>query len=60
MAHTHEFDCKICGTHLDSRDDLDRHNRASHPDSMRAGEPMRGMERPRQSSPPNEGGQRRS
>lgn len=31
MAHTHEFDCKVCGAHLDSRQELDRHNREKHP-----------------------------
>jgi hypothetical protein len=28
--HTHEFDCRHCGAHLDSRDELDRHNRDNH------------------------------
>jgi hypothetical protein len=31
MAHNHEFDCKVCGAHLDSRQDLDDHNRENHP-----------------------------
>lgn len=30
MAHTHEYDCKACGAHLDSREELDRHNRQYH------------------------------
>jgi len=30
MTHTHEFDCKLCGAHLDSRQDLDKHNREKH------------------------------
>lgn len=30
MAHTHEFDCKVCGAHLDSRQELDKHNRDNH------------------------------
>jgi hypothetical protein len=30
MAHNHEFDCKQCGAHLDSREALDRHNREEH------------------------------
>jgi len=30
MAHTHEFDCRICGAHLDSREELDRHNSKEH------------------------------
>jgi hypothetical protein len=55
MAHTHEFDCKLCSAHLDSRDELDRHNRLNHRESMEAGGTARGMERPRQSSPPSRG-----
>ena len=30
MAHTHEFDCKQCGAHLDSRQELDQHVRDKH------------------------------
>lgn len=30
MAHTHEFDCIICGAHLDSEDELARHNEERH------------------------------
>ena len=30
MAHTHEFDCKICGDHLDSQRELDQHNLDQH------------------------------
>jgi hypothetical protein len=30
MAHTHEFDCIICGAHLDSEDELTRHDREKH------------------------------
>lgn len=30
MAHTHEFDCKLCGAHLDSKQELDRHNQEHH------------------------------
>lgn len=30
MAHTHEFDCKVCGAHLDSRQELDKHNKDNH------------------------------
>lgn len=28
--HTHEFDCRICGEHLHSQQELDRHNRDEH------------------------------
>ncbi len=30
MAHTHEFDCPICGAHLDSRKELGEHARKEH------------------------------
>ena len=28
--HTHELDCRQCGAHFDSREELDRHNRDTH------------------------------
>ncbi len=37
MAHTHEFDCKVCGAHLDSRQDLDQHTRKNHPGQQATG-----------------------
>jgi hypothetical protein len=30
MAHTHEFDCPVCGAHLDSRKELQDHTRDQH------------------------------
>jgi hypothetical protein len=36
VTHTHEYDCKLCGSHLDSRQELDRHLRENHPDGMGA------------------------
>jgi hypothetical protein len=30
MEHTHEFDCVICGAHLDSEKALQEHDRANH------------------------------
>lgn len=30
MAHTHEFDCRVCGAHLDSQKQLDEHNQKEH------------------------------
>jgi hypothetical protein len=30
MAHTHEYDCIVCGAHFDSMQELDRHNRREH------------------------------
>jgi hypothetical protein len=35
MAHTHEFDCRICGAHLDSQQELEQHNQTNHPDRAR-------------------------
>ena len=26
MAHTHEYDCIVCGAHFDNSKDLSRHN----------------------------------
>jgi len=28
--HTHEYDCRICGAHLDSQNDLNQHMRERH------------------------------
>ncbi len=41
MAHTHEFDCIVCGAHFDSSKDLSRHNEREHLRSAT------GTERPR-------------
>jgi hypothetical protein len=30
VAHTHEYDCIVCGAHFDSSDDLAKHNEAQH------------------------------
>jgi len=30
MAHSHEYDCRICGAHLDSQKELDQHNKDKH------------------------------
>lgn len=38
MAHTHEFDCKVCGAHLDSRQELDKHTREKHQDKAQSGQ----------------------
>ena len=51
MAHTHEFDCVVCGAHFDSEQDLHRHDRENHApkqsiDIHAPAEPM-GTERPR-------------
>lgn len=41
MAHTHEYDCIVCGAHFDSSKDLQRHNQEEH---LRK---ATGMEKPR-------------
>jgi hypothetical protein len=47
MAHTHEFDCKVCGAHLDSRTELDQHNLKRHPEMRAAsGQPYRAPDAP--------------
>ena len=38
MEHTHEFDCKVCGKHLDSRQELDKHNRENHASNAQSGQ----------------------
>jgi hypothetical protein len=30
MAHTHEFDCVVCGAHFDSEKELQHHNEENH------------------------------
>lgn len=30
MAHTHEYDCIVCGAHFDSMEELARHDSAVH------------------------------
>jgi hypothetical protein len=30
MAHTHEFDCIVCGAHFDDTKSLARHNEEAH------------------------------
>ena len=30
MAHDHSFDCRQCGAHLDSQQELNEHNRNEH------------------------------
>ena len=39
MAHTHEFDSKVCGAHLDSRQELDQHTREKHQDKSQSARP---------------------
>ena len=42
MAHTHEYDCIVCGAHFDDSRSLARHNAEQHLKTAT------GMERPRQ------------
>lgn len=53
MTHTHEFDCKICGAHLASRQELDQHNDQhlqESPQDMQASGRSASQGRPRASS----------
>jgi hypothetical protein len=52
MAHTHEFDCKLCGAHLDSRQDLDRHNHDKHPSNEQSAESKSGAKSSYSLNPP--------
>ena len=56
MAHTHEFDCKVCGAHLDSRQDLDQHNREKHSASAQGGQSNAGSSQ----RPPSDQARRQS
>lgn len=52
MAHTHEFDCVVCGAHFDDEKALQAHNQDKHApqvaiDPRAPAEPM-GTERPRE------------
>ena len=45
MPDTHEFDCRICGAHLESQQALDEHKRQKHTvqaskDEWRASRPV--------------------
>jgi hypothetical protein len=50
VEHTHEYDCIVCGLHLDSQKELDKHNNECHisqqAGSVRNAEPI-GNERSR-------------
>lgn len=48
MAHTHEYDCIVCGAHFDSSEEVAKHNEEVHLKNAT------GMERPRQRSPEND------
>src|SRR5262245_18476137 len=52
MAHTHEFDCKLCGAHLDSRQELDKHTKDKHPNESRSAQS--GMDSSSRSSSSND------
>jgi hypothetical protein len=45
MAHTHEYDCIVCGAHFDNSKDVARHNEEAHMKDAT------GMERPRTDHP---------
>ena len=45
MAHTHEYDCIVCGAHFDSSKDVAAHNEEVHMKTAT------GMERPRTDRP---------
>ena len=48
MAHDHSYDCRQCGAHLDSQEELNRHIRENH--SAQAGQSP-GSSQPSSSNP---------
>jgi len=50
MAHTHEFDCRLCGEHLDSSKELDDHFRERHPGESKPSSTKQEMRSGRDSS----------
>ena len=36
MHHDHRYDCPVCGSHLESKDELNRHCERAHPDTARS------------------------
>ena len=38
MAHDHTFDCRVCGAHLDSQQELNKHNRECHTAQAQSGD----------------------
>jgi hypothetical protein len=42
MAHDHSFDCRQCGAHLDSQDELNRHIRENHSAQSKSGSSQQG------------------
>ena len=62
MAHTHEYDCVVCGAHFDSEQALHQHDRETHApkkaiDIHAPAEPM-GNERLRSDRNRDKGGRR--
>jgi hypothetical protein len=51
MAHDHSFDCRQCGAHLDSQEELNRHIRENH--SAQAGQQSRQSSQSQSSNPSN-------
>jgi hypothetical protein len=49
MAHTHEYDCIVCGAHFDDSKSVDRHYHEVHLKNAQ------GMEVPRDENKPVEG-----
>jgi hypothetical protein len=50
MEHDHTYDCRLCGAHLDSQQELNKHNRECHTAQAQYDKP----ESPRQASDSND------
>jgi hypothetical protein len=56
MEHDHTYDCRLCGAHLDSQQDLNKHNRECHTAQAQYDKP----ESPRQASDSNDASRKAS
>lgn len=54
MAHDHTFDCRICGAHLDSQQELNKHNRECHTAQAESSNPSSSQQGSSSSSKPND------
>jgi hypothetical protein len=51
MAHDHTYDCRQCGAHLDSQEELNRHIRENHSAQAQPGDPaQRNPNQPRRNN----------
>jgi hypothetical protein len=52
MAHTHEYDCIVCGAHFDDSQSLAKHNKEAHLKNAQGNEVPRDKAHPPEGSGP--------